>query len=296
MGVKPMTKRRSIWIVSSLVALAVAGLLLARALREPSYQGKSLSEWLDDFSGRGREAGSDLASSTARQDASVAAVRAIGTNAIPHLLRMLDAEDSPRKLKWAALLAKYLKVKINTEQAGIEQTRAMSGFLILGPKASPALPELMKRVNGPGAINGNRELLLFRAISSTGKDSIPYLHPLLTNRIPTLRGEAAIALSGVNPSREIVADLARLLGDENTGVRGDTAVAFSNLRSELALPALIRNLRDTNAVVRQMSAFALGFYGKKAAAAIPELEQTTRDPDPRVSQEARQALDKIPRD
>ena len=70
------------------VILASAGLLVVGSLppREPLYQGKPLSYWLQGC------IGTNPSSRSWRQ--STDAVQAIGTNAIPTLLRLLQAQDS----------------------------------------------------------------------------------------------------------------------------------------------------------------------------------------------------------
>jgi bilin biosynthesis protein len=209
---------------------------------------------------------------------------------------MLKASDSSVKLKVLAMLQKHHLVRIDMVLAGQNHQRAVAGFQILGHEASAAIPELINLLSSEFAVDGNRAMEISLAISNIGKDSIPFLLPLLTNSNPTLRGEAAMALGRVNPPRFVIAEVVPLLHDENARVRTDTAVAFSNLRNELALPSLIVNLQDTNVSVRHMSAVALGFYGKKASAAVPALEQAARDQDSSVRQAAQQALAMIPRE
>src|SRR6185436_14560086 len=60
--------------------------------RESSYNGRALSDWIKILSKRD---GSDL--ETARAES---AIRQIGTNAIPWLLKWIEYEDSPRQAEW----------------------------------------------------------------------------------------------------------------------------------------------------------------------------------------------------
>src|SRR5579872_4898885 len=69
--------------------------------REPVYQGKPLSVWLEGYERGG----------WARQNADEA-VRQAGTNAIPTLLRMLQEKDSPMMLKLVALARRQHFIKI----------------------------------------------------------------------------------------------------------------------------------------------------------------------------------------
>jgi HEAT repeat protein len=287
-----MTKRRAIWAASVPAVLVVVGFLVAQVSREPSYHGKSLSEWLDEVRGGIDRIIINPYEREAKIDMARFAVRQIGTNAVPHLIRMLGARDSPTLLKFESLLWK-LGIKFATERADVKNQRALAGFEILGHAANSAIPELLSLLNREGSTNATVAMEIRMALTGIGKDSLPFILPLLTNPSPVLRGEAGVALGRLNPGLEVVADIIPLLHDENADVRRDTAVAFSNVRSELALPALIVNLQDTNSNVRRMSAVALGFLGKKGVPAIPALKQAALDPDASVSRAANQALDMI---
>src|SRR5579871_1016636 len=93
-----MRKRLRIAAVFVLAA-AIGGLArwTLRAPREPVYQGKRLSEWLKDAN--------DINGETPVPDA-VNAIKAIGTNAVPFLIQMLQYKDSPLKFKLMKLADK----------------------------------------------------------------------------------------------------------------------------------------------------------------------------------------------
>jgi len=81
-----MRKRVHIALAVLLAALlAVVGWQVMRR-QEPVYQGKPLSSWL---------IASATTGSPEAQEQANAAVRQVGTNALPTLLRMLRAKDSP---------------------------------------------------------------------------------------------------------------------------------------------------------------------------------------------------------
>src|SRR4030095_15746165 len=87
--VTPCMTSRRVTIKLASVALA-AGLilivLLLPAPREPVHQGKPLTEWLGGF---------DHNYESTNYSASRAAIRAMGTNALPFLIRYLRAKDPP---------------------------------------------------------------------------------------------------------------------------------------------------------------------------------------------------------
>jgi hypothetical protein len=95
-----MGQKRHILLAALLVAVlgGLAWLVLRPGEGELVYQGKPLSFWIERYA-------SDR-SKVERQEAEIA-VRHIGTNAIPTLLRMLQARDSALKLKLVALAKKH---------------------------------------------------------------------------------------------------------------------------------------------------------------------------------------------
>jgi hypothetical protein len=110
------------------------------APHELRYQGKSLSRWLKDLDFGGR-----------RGTAARAAIRALGTNSLPTLVRYLTHHDSSAELRWVSLAQKY--------QIGLEwfeddfqwHRRAAQAFVELGPAAEPALPVLAQAITNSQA-------------------------------------------------------------------------------------------------------------------------------------------------
>src|SRR5579871_2280896 len=128
-------KKRRIWL--SALALAISGGLAwwLAAQREPRYQGKPLSEWLSGY----HLANPDRFTSEPHADE---AVRALGAKAIPTLLRLIAANDSPLKLRLIELAQKQLLVRITHVPAYEKNLFAEYGFFALGPKAQAAVPAL----------------------------------------------------------------------------------------------------------------------------------------------------------
>src|SRR5260370_12669481 len=86
-------KRRNLTVTLLIAAVGFVSWLILSRPDEPVYQGKSLSYWCDHCA-----ANSFLSSDQELQEQAGIAIRAIGTNAIPTLLRMLKARDSKFKL------------------------------------------------------------------------------------------------------------------------------------------------------------------------------------------------------
>ena len=103
-----------------------------REPQEPEYGGRKLTSWLDQYeNGKGHAQ-------------TEAALGAIGTNAIPALLRMLRAHDSAFKLKLIALAEKQHLIRFSFTSAEAWNERAFLGFAFLGSSASNAVPALAR--------------------------------------------------------------------------------------------------------------------------------------------------------
>src|SRR5688572_26702845 len=102
-----------------LLCLIVAGLVFAlKPASEPSYEGKPLSAWLREISNPHEQ----------RDEKGVKAInviRAMGTNALPSLMRMLQARDSQFKDRMQATPA-LMQLISNDPQPPIRLYAAMT--------------------------------------------------------------------------------------------------------------------------------------------------------------------------
>jgi hypothetical protein len=105
--------------------------------REPVYEGKRLGQWLADLDLRNPE------NATAHTEA-VKAVRAIGTNALPELTRMLCARDSV----WTKTMIQFNStqglLRLPATPSAVIQARGLQGFSALGSLAEPSVPRLVQ--------------------------------------------------------------------------------------------------------------------------------------------------------
>ncbi|HEX7618845.1 MAG TPA: hypothetical protein VF480_09025, partial [Verrucomicrobiae bacterium] len=117
-----MLQRKLILIVAVLVVLGGAVWLATHREpipHEPIYHGKAISVWLDDQN--------FIGGSIVLADASVRAVQAIGTKAIPYLLASLECSGSQTN-------------------SAIKRHQAIYGFRALGREARPAIPKIVNLV------------------------------------------------------------------------------------------------------------------------------------------------------
>ena len=180
---------------------------------EPSYQGKSLGEWLK------MRRGWDLSTNA------VEALRQMGTNAIPALLARLTYTDPDFGLP---------RYDISME--------GVSGLIALGEQAVPALPAIA------AVMDSDDQDLAIRAMMATlgtGTNAWPCLVKGLTSRHPDLRHESANTLSDWGAQfpkgREMAVFLLRnLLTDPDQEIRMNATNQLTELESAAAAKAKIK--------------------------------------------------------
>jgi hypothetical protein len=122
------------------MVMGAAVLLWPRGQRGPVYQGKKLSEWIkgawrESYFGPMREERAE-------------AIRAIGTNGLPFLIKWIAEAQPPLLNSWDRAIYKVgrlggdlFKYRYDKMNRGADGATALA---ILGPAARPALPELRK--------------------------------------------------------------------------------------------------------------------------------------------------------
>lgn len=239
---------------------------------EPVYQGKALRVWLsDNFIAWGRQDGR-------AQDVAQEAIRQIGTNAIPVLLKMMRRKDSPlisnlisiwnRHIMGSAYLRGWVRLPAwYLTQAAILNFQASKGFEALRADAQPAVPELIR---------------IYDRSSSPDSQSC-----------------ASMALIAIGPeaARAAIPSFLRAAASSDAR-RRETAVfalAKVHIEPQLVVPGLMKALSDTDANVRGMAVVGLNEIGWSGGArpAVPALVQLLGDPDGKVRRAAAEALRNI---
>jgi HEAT repeat protein len=272
--------RKRVQIALTLLLVAVGGVIAWQVLRqrEPVYQGKPLSHWLQSY-------GPD--SDSAEVDD---AVHTIGTNAIPALLGMLQAKNSGLKLALAALGFHYLP-------AETQHMRAEKGLSALGADASnavPALIEIYELNASPTARHAAANALV--EIGPAAKHAIPALINSANSTNSEVRAFAAYTLGRMALEPEMVDPvLIKALHDPDRDVRYNAAFglgsfAFMGGDAKAAVPALIESLQDSYMGARCGAAQALGHIHSEPGTVVPALMKSLRDPDANVRAHAAAAL------
>lgn len=159
--------------VAALALAAILGALIWNVTvpKEPEFDGKRLSTWLDELSQL------DFATRTDPDLPQVKAIREIGTNAIPWLLKCFQNDGSLRlsRLNWMLDKQSFIAYRFPTPDARL--AIGTMGFWALGDLGEPAIPELMALVNQhPGYVPG--------ALAGVGRPAIPALQICLANTTP----------------------------------------------------------------------------------------------------------------
>jgi hypothetical protein len=156
---------------------------------EPRYEGRALSAWLAEL---------DLESSKAPEQAQKA-VRAIGTNALPCLRRMLLSQGPLWERGMVAFNASQALVQFPVTADNVVRTRALRGYHTLGNAAADDVPGLIQ--------------------------------VLQTERSPLVRSYVALALGNIGPAaRTALPALEKATTDPNKDVSRNAVWAVANIK------------------------------------------------------------------
>ncbi len=265
--------RKAVFVLFGVLALGLFSWGWLRA-REPVYQGRRLSSWLEELerSWPGKDS-----------EQSAQAIREIGTDALPYLMAGLKARGSMLKLNLAGFLRDQDRIKFRVRMVEEQRDRALKGFFVLGAEAKPALPELSRLLDE----ERNLALNAMIALVNVGKDSMPVLADACGHTNPTIRVQAAVTLSQLASGRALYTS-SRFRPD-----RLDSVMEFVLGCGEKDIPGLITQLSHPRAVVRRATAEALECFYGVAESAIPELTRLLKDPDGGVGKAAVNALKAI---
>jgi hypothetical protein len=252
-------KESRIILVLSLIVIAIAVAVWLDAepdLPEPRYAGKPLHQWLTAYDPQIRL--SITMGDLAETDN---ALRQIGTNAVPVLLRLQQAHDSYLKLKFFAFLKAQHIYPVHHIPAYNLNYAATRGFMALGTNGQSAVPQLIAIYRADYSMS-SRELATrsLEAIGPAAQSAVPALVASFTGAGEELRLRLLETLGAIHsdPDKSVPA-IASALNDRNWIVRHYAALELMHFgpAATSAVPALLKTLADTNAIVRQYATNAL---------------------------------------
>jgi hypothetical protein len=219
---------------------------------QPVYQGKPLTVWMDQYREflLAREGSADKP----KRDQAQAAIREIGTNALPTLLGMVGTKDSMVKRGLIALGNKQSVIKLRFRPPDYFHARASYGFSALGPAAKPAVPALIA---------------------------------LLHDKDLEVRATAAHCLSLIGPeAEEAVPALVQVLREQGDGyglvlLHSMEALGQIHGDPDLVVPALLEYVNGSRKSwnYNDPAMDALARYREKAKPAVPAILELLNDPD-----------------
>jgi len=258
--------------------LIIVGVLVMAALwfglREPTFQGVSLSIWSDRYYRDGKAEDGE-------------AIRTIGSQAIPYLLKWINYKPPFWKVKIYPHMAFSSALdEIIDRSEYSPKVRAMAAslaFRALGEEAKDAVPALTQMLTNQA--NSFAANLASHALARLGSSGIPSLKAGLTNASPDVRACAIRWIFLLETSAApVLPSLIRNLDDTNRPVATAALLSLRKLHTTAALatPALIGCLRHRDPFDRSIAAKALQEYGEQARSAIPALLALVSDPDVNV--------------
>jgi len=244
------------------IVIAVACVVRISSYRiEPSYKGRTLTTWLTRHADHGV---STILSDDDRAEAE-AAVRRLGTNALPALLDMAKVRDSSLKAALLEKLPDQLRTRLGLRADYDYNDLARDGFQILGSAAKPAVPVLVTWLND--------------------KDQ-------------SVRATALEMLGAIGPSAEdSIAAIVGLLRTGNSWCDGVALTSLGEIRSKpnLVVPLLVEKITNssTSRIDRIYALMAVGEFHTEGRAAISVVQEYLSDPDPPTRHYATNALMEI---
>ena len=283
-----------IFLASALLTLALYSAVSRLTLPpEPSYEGRTLSQWLWASDDHPVPAGTTPHYEGPKASA---AVRHIGTNAIPYLLEWLHYEESPLRDKFQRVVARVGQlVGWRPKSAENRQIYAQLGFDQLGPQARTVIPELVRLMNDPKAPGTARAATDALACVRT-KEAFTLVLAVMTNKQHHAREAAVASIYRCEAhARQASPALIQCLQDTNPAIVIRAASSLARLKPEpgLVVPALAAHLNDSEICVRQWMAEMLANFGTQARPAVPALLKALQDPNPSVRRAAADALLRI---
>jgi HEAT repeat protein len=164
--------------------------------------------------------------------------------------------------------------KIKTPETRLAAIIALADH---GPKAAPAIPDLLDALRGT---DEDQRLNAALTLSKIGKAAVPEVAKLLSDGRPETRFYAIWALGWIGPgAAEAEPALVRAMSDANDDVRRKAAYALGRVAGnpQGVLPTLVAALSDKYADIRASAADAVAHFGK---AAVPALVAVLDQPEP----------------
>jgi hypothetical protein len=267
-----MKRRRLIVSVLVLTILSVSFWLALRPHPlEPTYNGRGISAWLDDYSKVERTQNDKRTYERRRQ--ALAALQEIGPNGVPFILQRVDSDTSDWRKGYLAFWRKspgWLQSVLPNPRLPLDLDGAATLFDLIGTNTVPQLVE---------AFNDPKVLVRKTALFSVG---------------------LFVESKGVKAPENAIPGLIQALDDPDEAMRTMSAILIGHMApaSSNAIPSLIKALDKpgTNLLLLVTTADALGKFGSAASNASPKLKVLLNNPNFDIRTEAAVVLWQIDAD
>jgi HEAT repeat protein len=279
--------RARVVLLAGFILFAIAVVMSLPKEIEPFHEERSLSEWLLLYQ-----------SSNPGKEEVESAVRQIGTNALPFLLKWITYDPPGWRRPFNTALARMPTGIIRRfRDTDLQKAyAARDGFRILGSQASPAIPDLTRIMHDrSGRMSGR---LAIQALGGIGENGLPPLVERVADAHAPDRWYVVSEISemqkaGIDVRTAVPALLQYLHSDY--GIAADAGGIITTLAGQpsVLLPILIDSLHHTNRNVRLAAVQVLGEMGERSRHAIPALEGVLDERDVEMHAAVTNALQKI---
>jgi len=274
-------KATHIFIFIALV-LTFGGVILLLFPREPRYQGRSLSSWL-------QQCYDTPLMETQRLAEAQSAVRAIGAKkSLPVLLKLVGTKEDPIST-WLIVQRENLRIDfLHWRSAEDWQQLGIAGFEALETNAAPAVTELTKLLN-----DKERAFVAVRCLVAVGPPAKQSVSQALTNQSVQVRYFATQQFAWMTDNDEVyLAKMRECLEDPDGSVRfaAVQGIGLQTQAPDLAIPLLLEALGDKQDTVASWAAKFLANFGTNALRAFPDLSNAVEHGSPNTVNQALKSL------
>ncbi|WP_160164662.1 HEAT repeat domain-containing protein [Pedosphaera parvula] len=291
-----MRKSRQIAVFIAVTLVVITVWVCFSRSREPEFQGRSLSAWLKQLDDGDTDRGIEWSVWRPRQSSSQAqaaqAIREIGTNSLPFLIKRMTRHESPLKTKALDFLRKkqsWIKIPLSTNHY---PRQAALAFDVLGPLAKPAVPALSSILTNS---QFSKEATI--ALAAIGPEGWTVLYDKLadTNASANSWVKSCIiwGMAGHHVTQPGTTELIMIeVTNRNHSSGGIAGWALGELgtNQDQVIPVLIKGLQSPDLATRWGACNGLGKFGTNAIIAVPALLQSLQDSNISVKNHAREAL------
>lgn len=269
-----------------LIALCTAATLLAviwqsSRPRQPEHQGIPLDQWLQAYNRAGLSPSNDQANI----EQISGAIRAMGSDSLPFLLKHIVHRDSIIAQKVFDLAARQHLFKLPVHHGDSYCAPSILALMVLGPDARPILPGLSK-----AALASSQKALF--AMLALGTNAIPTLESVCLSTNRETRSQAALYIAALRSA----GPQSLLRWDWSRDPLSHPLLSIHDKRSGDYGAELVNLLQSSNATVRLASADAIALHPlmrMPVQSVIPLLRERLNDSNREVRQSATNALKEL---